>query len=133
MYPLDDCLIIIGTCTNNITYSRHDRSIPLNANIVFNNIGSKNLTAMVVDTDWRVTFQNGTSRPLACAANNTCTHMFSGLRITVSISSNRLNDSAIIYIDSAEYNFIITHTFHTEGLVSAPVMKIFNLHHNPSK
>ena len=133
MYPIDDCQISIGTCTNNVTYSSQSNQIRLNANIRFDNIGSKNSTAVVTDTVWTLIFPNGTSNRLGCTTNNTCQYVFSGFTIDVSISSDRLDDSAIIYIGLADYNFTITHTFDTEGVGSVSMSKTFNLHYIRSK
>ena len=129
MYPIEDCQINIGTCTNRVYYNRSN-DISMNANIRFDNIGAKNLTAMVVDTAWMLTFPNGSSRRLACATNNSCPYIFPGFTINVMISSDLLDDSAIINISYADYNFTITHIFHT---ISVPQMKIFNFYYIQSK
>ena len=105
----------------------------MNANIQFDNIGAKNLTEMVIDTVWMLTFPNGTSNQLSCpGTGNSCSYVFPEFTIDVMISSDRLDDSAIININCADYNFTITHTFYTQG-VSVPQMKIFNFHYIQSK
>lgn len=133
MYPTNGCQISIGECINNLTYSRND-VISLNASIRFDNIGTKNEKENISSTVWTIIFPNGTSGRLSCPGiNNTCLHMLPGFMINVSISSDHLDDSAILAIDSANYNFTIIHTFHLEVATGLPDMKVFNFHHIPSK
>ena len=132
MYPIEDCQISIGNCTNRVCYNNRSNDISMNANIQFDNIGAKKMTEVVNDTIWMVIFPNGTSSHLACATNNSCSYVFPGFTINVTISSDHLNDSAIINIRSADYNFTITHTFYTID-ISASRMKIFNFHYIQSK
>ena len=104
----------------------------MNATIRFDNIGAKNLVDNVTYTLWMVIFPNGSSSHLTCFTNLYCLHKFPEFTIIVTISSDLLDDSATINIGSADYNFTITHTFHTIG-TSAPRMKIFNFHYIQSK
>jgi len=130
---MSGCQISIGGCINNLTYSRND-VILLNASIRFDNIGAKNLKENVTSTVWTIIYPNGTSNQLAChGTSNTCPHMLQGFMINVSISSNRLDDSAMLYIGSATYNFTITHTFHPDVGTGNPDRKVFNFHHIPSR
>ena len=116
LYPRDDCLLqSIEACVNNVTYSQGE-SIFLNASIHFDNISSMNSMVDIISTTWAVIFSNRTKRELPCCLNNTCSHSFPGLSIITTISGDRLNDTAIIEAGSADYNFNITHTFHTDGL-----------------
>ena len=134
MYPLADCQKIkIETCTNRVDYNNRSNDISMNANIRFYIIGAKNLVENVTYTIWMVIFPNGSSSHLACARNNTCQYVFPDFTINVTISSDHLDDSATINIGSADYNFTITHIFHTEGITSVPQMKVFNFHYIQSK
>ena len=92
-----------------------------------------NLVADVISTAWTIIFSNRTRKELSCRRNNTCSHSLPGLSIITTMSGDRLNDTAIIEAGSADYNFNITHTFHTDGLNAQIEDKIFILHYIPSE
>ena len=120
---------------NNFTFVPGS-GLTLDSRIRYEEIGELNLKEDVIETFWRLLLPNSEPQELICHPPGTqCLFVNDFLSIIIDMSNNRLDDTAMINISDANFDFDISHTFVTQNQLGTgnTEIKVFTFYYSLSK